>query len=203
MDPDLPDNGFLPALLKEGLDSQKSRALATAEQGKAVLLLGAYKTKDREKKFAFSDEIALESDSLFALKERNLQLVYSKLEDLGPYTIGVVRGAVHGSVFDEAGYLHKEEAESNYRNLSKLLAKRVDFIAGPKNIVLATLKKYFPRDADKIIYLEPALQQNSLYIAVSRKYPNYEKLVKDINTALDTLKKNGTYAKLRKVFLLE
>lgn len=207
MGPDLPDQGFLPALVKGCFAEYGrqvrvefypwARALAAVKEGKADILLGAYKTEEREAWFEFSAPVAEVSDSLFALK-RSGPAAFRDLRELSPYVVGVVRGAAHGTVFDGAGYLKKEAADSNVRNIEKLIAGRVRLIAGPSEVIRSILAERFPSQADEIAELRPPLQSNPVHFAFSKRRADAAELAKSADAAIEKMKESGAYAALAK-----
>ncbi len=202
--PQLPESGFLVALTARALSESGytldfslypwARALAMAKNGSADLLVGAYRTEERLSWFLFTDAVAEVPDSLFALRDRGIS--YRTLEDLKPYTIGVVRGAAHGTAFDGASFLRKEPSDSTLRNVQKLVGGRVDLIAGPRENILEALESHFPEHRDAVVALDPPLQVNSLHIAVPRALQDAPAIIEALNRGLARLRSDGTYARL-------
>lgn len=207
MGPSLPEGGFIPALLARCLaDTGRSvraefypwaRALAAVREGKADILMGAYRSAERDAWFVFSAPIAEVSDSLFALKRSGLG-TYGSLRDLSPRVVGVVRGAAHGAEFDGATYLIKEEAESAATNIDKLLAGRVQLIAGPREVIRAILRERYPASADQVVELRPVLQTNPVHFAFSRRRADAAELAGAVDAAVKRLRATGAYAELAK-----
>lgn len=206
MSPELPGQGFLPVLaggILAGGGYRLSmgfypwaRALATAKTGQAGLLFGAYRTDEREAFFLFSDPFCFGVDALFTLKGRSVD--FDLLSDLEPYTIGVVRGAAHGQAFDQATKLRKEEAASTSLNVEKLLAGRVDLIAGPREVVWGVIRDNFPDKASIIVQVPRPLSRNPVHIAVPRSRPDAPALVALLNRGLRDALADGSYYALAK-----
>jgi ABC-type amino acid transport substrate-binding protein len=203
--PALPNQGFFPALVKRLFEKTGqpvrvefypwARALAMAKEGKAAILIGAYKTEERLAWFEFSAPIAEVTDSLFALKRLGIA-DYRSLRELAPYAVGVVRGAAHGREFDQADFLKKEEADSAASSVEKLIAGRVALIAGPREVIRSTVAERFPEHAGQIVELRPSLQVNPVHLAFSRRRPDAAALRASADAALDAMRNDGEYAAL-------
>lgn len=204
MGPELDSQGFLPELLKEALARSGknvestfipwARAVKDVQEGNADVLLGAYYTTEREAFLAFSTPIAEVQDVLLSMKGRNI--TYQTLADLKPYSIGVVRGAAHGDVFDAADFLRKEEVTHREQNIDKLINGRVDLIAGPKDVMLYLIKKDYPLHADQIEVIYPPLNDNKLYLGFSKLAPQQQDSLSAFEHGLSLLKQDGTFQQL-------
>ncbi|MDY0362875.1 MAG: transporter substrate-binding domain-containing protein [Desulforegulaceae bacterium] len=123
---------------------------------------------------------------LFKLKSKNIS--YSKLEDLKLYNIGVVRGYVNTQEFDNASYLKKDEAKDDLTNLKKLGAGRIDLMIADKFVGLYLIKQKLPHYIEKIVPMEPVLEQKDLFLCISKKTKNPEIKLKAFNEGLDKMK---------------
>lgn len=130
------------------------------------------------------------------LKGRNIK--YSKLEDLKPYTIGVGRGYSYPEKFISATYLKMEETTAAEHNIRKLLRNRIDLMVGSRKVILYLLQNNFPDSVNSLEILEPPLGALLLYVAFSKKSPDYQKKVEDFNRGLKMIKDDGTYEKILK-----
>jgi polar amino acid transport system substrate-binding protein len=198
------EGGYLIAITKAALKSVGyttevefmpwKRALEMVMNGQNEALLAAYYTEERAVKMAYTESIGQTEIVFFKKKERDIQ--YSKLEDMKPYRIGIIRGASISNEFDSAAYLHKEEVRSPDLNIRKLLAGRVDLIVEQKAVILNFLRNQFPEHMNSVVPLELPLKVSQYYNAFSRDYPNYEKRVKDFNTGLKKIQSDRTYQKI-------
>jgi polar amino acid transport system substrate-binding protein len=207
MEPGLPGQGFLADLARRCLGTPErrvrvefypwARAFEAVKEGKADILMGAYRSAERDAWFQFTNPVAVSTDSLFALR-RTGAAQFRSLRDLSPYLIGVVRGAVHGEEFDGAAYLKKEASDSNIRNIEKLIAGRVHLIAGPSDVVRHYIANRFPEHADSIVELTPALNKSSMHFAVSRRRGDAADLCRTMDAAIARMKADGSLAALAK-----
>ena len=206
MSPELMNQGFLPELVVEALKRKGykasvnfmpwARAVRNVEIGRADTLCGAYYTEERAKFLAYSVPITEVQDVLFCKKDK--KITYNQLTDLKPYAIGVVRGASYGEAFNKAAFLKKQEVAKYELNIKKLIKGRIDLFAGPGDIIKYTIRKQFPKLADKIVSLTPPLSRNKLYIGFSKKVDGYSERLKAFNDGLEMMKKDGTFEALAK-----
>ena len=80
-----------------------ARAVKMSEEGKADGLFPAYRNKEREEKYVFTEPYTSGLVGFFKLK--GSKITYSTLKDLTPYRIGSVRGYANTPEFDAADYL--------------------------------------------------------------------------------------------------
>jgi len=172
------------------------RALKMVMDGAGEALMAAYHTEERAEKMAYTESIGQTEIVFFKKKESDIDIRYSKLEDLKSYRIGMIRGAAVSKEFDSADYLHKEEESSPVLNIRKLLKGRINLIVEQRKVILSCLRNQFPDNADSLVALEPPLKISEYYNAFSKNYPDYEQKVKDFNTGLQMIRIDGTYQKI-------
>jgi len=168
-----------------------ARAVFVTMNGQAEALLGAYYSDERAQKMLYSDVLARSDMLLFAMKDSGI--VFSKLDDLKPYTVGTIIGASYPPEFDAAQFIRKEPATSHVTNIRKLLAGRIDLFVEKKSVVLSTLGTQFPGEANKIEALPVPLRENRYYNAFSKAYSDHEQIAADFNRGLKMIINDGTY----------
>ncbi len=168
-----------------------ARAKVEVEQGDRDVLLGAYYNEERAETYLASDAIYTAEVGLVALESLGVES-FDSLRELSDYTIGFGRGFTVNEEFDNADYLDKEAAEDLELNVNKLYAGRVDMIAGSfENIRYIAQQQ--GRDVSKLVFLEPALQQSTLHIMVSRAIDDGEQILADFHKGLREIREDGTY----------
>lgn len=204
----LPDYGFTSEIVstafkEAGYDPEIkfmpwARAMQMTEKGNYDAAFPAYYSKERAQKYALTDAFA--HGPVVLASKSGADISFSEIEDLKPYSIGIVKGYVNGEEFDAADYLNKDETRNNEQNLKKLLAGRVDLIAIDK-VVAVNLLKNNPNisgDLQDVTFLDPPLDNLSLHVLISRNIDNYEQVLKDFNAALDKLSDDGTIDEILK-----
>jgi polar amino acid transport system substrate-binding protein len=171
------------------------RALHLVRRRRSDLVMGAYYTKKRATIYYFSAPFYRVTVGLVALKEKEITK-YSSLRDLTFYRIGIANGWANSKEFDTANYLRKDKATSQLLNIRKLFNNRVDMIAisfGVFKYEISQMKRY---NISKVVFLSPALAQNTLHLMMSKKIEDHQQIIKDFNQGLKIIKRNGTYKRI-------
>lgn len=195
----LPDNGYVAVLVHEAFDFSDrqveltflpwARVVAIAKTGEFDGYLPEYHSKELEKDFIFSDPFPGGPLGFFRRKGSNIH--YSALRDLSPFVIGVVRGYVNTVEFDTASYLKKEEVSNDLLNFKKLLNKRVDLVVADKYVGHHIMNKYLQERQHEIEFISPPLEEKLLYLCISRKKKDAEKIVATFNDGLRNMQETG------------
>lgn len=157
------------------------------------LMLVSYK-EERIQSLHYTDSILKEEGVLFSQKGRNI--TYTKLEDLSPYIIGVMRGSMLAELLLSKN-LKVEEVTTHEQNIQKLIGReRIDLIASQKLSLLGIINAQFPEWKDKIEIVMPPVHVGYLHNVISRNNPNHETIVKDFNIGLQKIKSDGTFTKI-------
>lgn len=194
--------GYLEVVTMEALKRQGyqikieympwARALRLSmDFGAYDILLGAYLTRERQAKMAYSDPIGQAEHSLFALRLKKIR--YTSVSDLAPLSIGKIRDAAVSDAFDKANLPGIEEVTSIEQNIKKLQAGRIDAFVDKKRTTLHILQTQFADFADQVEAIEPPLQVDYFYNAFPKSRPDHQKLLADFNRGLRAIKKDGTY----------
>lgn len=201
---ELPRNGFFTELVREAFERGGhtvnvefmpwARAMLEVEQGDREVLLGAYYSDERAQTYHASDSIYTAEVGLVAHRRVGIES-FASLRDLTGYTIGYGRGFTVTEEFDNADYLDKEPAKDLAQNVKKLYAGRIDMIAGSfANIRYAAQQQEV--NMDELVFLQPALVENSLHIMISRAAPDGEQLLADFHRGLREIREDGTYERI-------
>ena len=167
-----------------------ARALAMVEAGHADILIGPYKTADRERSLAFSSQPFFRDSVVFYARATDGHLGwsgdYSKIKGLK--VVGI-HGWEYGARFDK-GIL--TSSVYSVKDGIRMLAK------GSADLLAANV-----RDTDKVLRemnmasmiqpLNPVIDAQSAYLAFP-KQKSHEALKKSWSLALDTMSGNGELA---------
>jgi polar amino acid transport system substrate-binding protein len=114
--------------------------------------------------------------------------------------IGVVRGYQNTPEFDahmDSGFFNTSQAVDDLMNVEKLLGNRVNLIIGDPAVILFSIRasSLSPDEKSgmlgKIEVVRPMIKYNYLYFAISRKIPSWEKILADLNSALEEFETSG------------
>lgn len=172
-----------------------ARAMYESRTGQHDALYLAFRNKEREAWYVFSEPIAQMKTGLFKLKERPIG--YATLQDLRPYLIGLTRGAAVSSEFDQAEYLRKEASDNDVQGLKKLLRGRIDLFAGNQTVLQFLIDTEIdPLSRERLEFIQPPLAIQGLHMAVSRQTADYQRKLDDFNRGLRRVMSDGTYQKI-------
>ncbi len=165
-----------------------ARCLKQAEKGEIDIVLGAYKTPDRQKWGLYSVPIVYDYTRIFAIENN---LVIDSLEDLKPYKGGVRLGDSYGKQVDD--FIRQQAAKkntilylNNEENIIRMIANnRLHYFPGVEGNAYSMITKLKQKGViDKsinIVASGPNFSTNSLHFVVSKKHPDAKKLISKIN----------------------
>ncbi|WP_047394001.1 basic amino acid ABC transporter substrate-binding protein [Cetobacterium sp. ZOR0034] len=170
-------DGLIPALQTGKLDA---------------IIAGMTVTAERKKNINFSNPYYTSKQLLIVNKNSTL----STLESLKGHKVGVVLGCTGDVIATEMGnsitlYRYNTTSES----IMALNANKIDAV-----ILDSEPAKNFVKNNSNLKYIDNELAKEDYAIAVGKQNLT---LVKNINTALETLKSNGTFKKLNKKYFIE
>ncbi|MDF2179451.1 ABC transporter substrate-binding protein [Aliiglaciecola sp. CAU 1673] len=187
-----------------------ARSVYEVENGMADILYPEYLIEAEAPSDVFAktkrlDHLALSNSfpggSIALIKRRGEPDPYQgDLHNLKGSLIGVVRGYQNTPEFDalmDSGYFRVMETTNDQQLAKMLVGNRVDLIIGDPKVIFTELSQVDlpgPQAASaiaKLEVLEPALQYNPLYFALSRKRPQWQQVQADINQALNQFEKAG------------
>jgi len=106
------------------------RAQSTVEQGEADILVGPYRTPERDLRFAFMDRAFYQDQMVFYVRHDKSIGWDGSYGTLRGKRIATVRGWAYGSVFDQSrGAMKIEEVQSLERGLLMLAQDQIDLLA--------------------------------------------------------------------------
>lgn len=174
-----------------------SRALLSASKGLYIGIFPEYYQTSREKDFVYSAGYQGGRLYLFKHKSDTTELPHSPrvlgvgaFKGLKDKKIGIVRGYVNTSEFDEASFLNKVEASSDVLLLNMLYNRRVDLIVMDFNTAQHLMSENKPK-YDNIVPMKTPLGQKVHHIGFSKLHANHKQALLDFNKGLSIIKKNG------------
>ncbi|WP_199911815.1 substrate-binding periplasmic protein [Dongshaea marina] len=206
---ELDEDGVITALVREAYSrvGHKTsirfipwkRAMQEGEIGTSDVVMGAYYSEERAKRFIYSHPFYEIKVGLIALKSLGVTH-FRSLEDLKPYTIGVSRGWANSEAFDKATFLHKEEATNQILNVRKLFKKRVDMVVMAHGVFNYERNRMRQAIDQKFIFIKPLLGRKPLYLMAGKDLPRSEQFIDDFNRGLGMMIRDGSYEKILQRF---
>ena len=174
------------------------RTLEGTSAGIYDVIISAWKTKEREAHFQYTDPYFV--NTIQFVKRKDAPIKFRGYPDLKGLVIGVVNGYAYGDEFDKAQGIIKVPANHLIQNLLMLQRGRIDLTLGDKWVVRNELTEYFPTAIKEFEFLGKPVATRPLHAAVSRAHPDHDKIVKDFNKALKSMKADGSYEKILDVY---
>lgn len=171
-----------------------SRTLEGAEIGVYDVIVAAWFTEERDKKYAYSQPYLVNEVRFMKRKSSNIE--YNELRDLKGHTVGYIRNYAYGTEFARADYLVKIPENHVIQALTRLTAGQLDLVVGDERVLRHELKKYLSNNIDKVEFLEKPLSRRNLHIAVSRQRKDYPKIIEDFDREIKAMKGDGEYKKI-------
>jgi len=166
-----------------------------------MFINGTY-NKERAKKYLISKPVYYTYQAVFYSKKKFPEgIIKNGKWDINKYQICDVNGYNIDAYYTKLGLKKNKKidqgAKDFYSVLKKISAGRCDLVVASEANIYGAEKigKYkIPKDiASQRI---PNLKPTAFYIFISKDYPNAKELLKEINKAIDELKKDGTYKRI-------
>ena len=144
------------------------RALKMIERGEADVLIGPYKSAEREKFMNYTKYAFYRDPMVFYVKEDNFFKWDNEFSSLKGLHIGLTRGWSYGAKFDQyKENLRIETTNTVKANFQKLLADRIDLLVSHPRSASKLIDELKIKDKVKMIL--PPLIVNKGYYGFSRK----------------------------------
>jgi len=168
-----------------------TRNLQGVEIGVYDVVCTIWYTDERARKLAYSEPY-LPTEIVF-IKRRGGNWAFRSMASLDGLTIGTVYDYAYGQAFDKATNFRKIPQKHLLQNLLKLINGQIDMTLDDRRVLEHDVGEYLSKSADKLEFVSPPLEKRELHIAVSRQTPDHEKIVSDFNSALASMRRDGTY----------
>ena len=169
------------------------RCLLSLKGGEADALVSMLHSGEREEYTWYAEDyISLSKVVLFKKKGHKIRYT-GRLEELKPYSVGVIMGFTYGEAFDNAAFINKDNAVDSTILINKILHGRND--VGAENQIVATATSFRMGVYKDIQFLEPPLFTKKLYVGFS-KAKGHKQLSHEFSQALSAFKKTIAYKKI-------
>jgi len=171
-----------------------ARAQALVERGEADILVGPYKTLEREARFAFSDRAFYQDRMLFYVRAGTRTQWNGDYETLRSRRIAAVHGWAYGAKFDRLrGIMQMGNAQTLENGLMMLVHDRVEMLATNQRNTEDLLPQL--ELAGKVHAIQPPIDVKDGYFAFP-KSPQYDNLRAKFNAVFNSMVDSGELARL-------
>ena len=201
LDPDNPQQGVATELVKAAFASQGDelkldfvpwqRALEGVKEGEYDVLIGAWKTQEREGFLKYSEPYMF-NDVKF-IKKKGSDFEYSGMDSLTGKTIGTVRGYGYGDAFENATNFKREDAANLMPSILKVIGGRIDLTLEDEVVAKSLISKENPEALEQIEFVAKPMSSNGLYVASGLKNPKHDEIIASLNKGMAAIKADGTF----------
>lgn len=171
-----------------------TRAQRMVELGQADILVGPYRTAEREARFAFAAAPFYQDRIVFYVRGDKRTTWNGDYASLGNRRLAVVRGWIYGSRFEaRRADLHPVAVETVRNGLRMLDAGRIDLLASNQRNTVPLLQALGLRG--RIVELAPLIDVQRGYFAFPRG-PGHDPLRQRFDQAFAALVASGELARL-------
>lgn len=126
--------------------------------------------------------------------DKNIPMIFNAFKN---YRFGVVTGYVNIPVLDNNKQFHKVYAVSDIDNLKQLYNGKVDLAFIDQYTAEYLLQHELPSDySEQLVFMNPPLDHKKLYVAITKKNPQSQIIVRAFNHGIEVIKKNGTFSRI-------
>ena len=200
----LEKGGFITAIVNEaftqsGYDSTIEftawqTALSTVKSGNKDAIVGGYYSNERAQEYFYSIPIYTVLAGL--IKKPDFPLSnYSSFESIDQYSIAKLKGSVIGESFDNFAFSNLKEYQEVSDAIKALDSGEVQLYADSLAVAKEAAKAQ-GIDASQLQILIPPLEENDLYVLISKSIPNAEILRDAFNKGLMEIQISGRYKEI-------
>ncbi len=177
-----------------------------AEKGEADAAFSVFHTPEREKKLMFMEAVPVHYSDYVLFTKVGDKFSFTSYDDLTDKVIGKVEGISLGEDFKaarDAGKMSVKTYTDPTTALRGLITGEISAYAGNIDVTYYRLKAMGMTSS--IVYLpKKILTQKPSYLVMSRasSLENKEEILQQIERALDQMRKDGTYNKIARKYLL-
>ncbi|EWH10414.1 amino acid ABC transporter periplasmic protein [Catenovulum agarivorans DS-2] len=168
--------------------------LAELEAGQQDVVMNLSATDERNKIALFTKTPHIYETQDLIVRADSSVAYTGQLLQLAPYKLGVIYGWTYGDQFDTAKYLKKRFVNDSQEQLRGLFAGRYDIALNNQHFFRKLSDKLGLNSAFKV--LTPSIYKLPVSIAVSKKHPQAEALIKQIEQQVQVLIKTDAYKQI-------
>lgn len=160
------------------------------------------KTKERMKKYLFSEPIIESTSKFFYIKGRRIKddFKWKTLEDFKDYKIGGTLGYWYLEEFSKIG-LSADVAATDIDNIRKLYVGRTDVFIIDEITGWQLINKIYPKSINEFSVIEKEESIRSLYLMFNKKNKKSEYIIRKFNDGLKKIRESGEYKNIIKKYI--
>jgi polar amino acid transport system substrate-binding protein len=172
-----------------------ARALQGVGEGRYDVLVNAWFSDDRTHLGQFSAPYLINRIRLLQRKGENLAFS-GDLQTLHGQSVAVVRDYAYSPAFDADSNITKVPVHNFSMAVRMLAAGRVNLTLEDEYVARYYLQLESPKVRNAVEFMGQPLAENTLHILVSLKNPEHDKIVAGFDSAIASMKADGSYDRL-------
>jgi len=176
------------------------RSYRSVKEGMAVGTFPWYYSEQKEKDFIVTKEFLIRTKTVF-FHLKSLKFHWESYEDLKKYAVGGTIGYTGTALLKDKG-LQVQLVPREELNYKKMIKHRIDITASSIVVGVQLINKLFSKQERTLFTYHPkALFDSKMYMLISKKIPNAQKLADSFDKGLKKLKDSGEYDRIIAEFL--
>ena len=171
-----------------------SRALNGTRNGAYDLIICAWRSKEREREFYFSDPYV--ENRIVFLKPSGSTWNYTGLTSLRGKRIGVIRDYAYSDTFNKSDVFQRDASGEFVANVLKLVSGRIDLTLEDEFVARFEIARSLPEQRARVDYSPTPLSTNTCQSAMSRENPEAGFILVAMNRALAHMYSEGVIEKI-------
>ncbi|EHM09286.1 periplasmic component of amino acid ABC-type transporter/signal transduction system [Thermanaerovibrio velox DSM 12556] len=196
--------GMAAEIVREALRTQGYRvsfkvmpwdaAQRAVYEGKADMLIDAWFTKERQKKYLVSSPYAVSRIVFFKRKDSSFQ--YRGRESLTGLKVGLVKGYSYDEEFLSWDNYRRDYDVSFVPLALKVASRKLDLALNDRLVGMLEISEREPWLLEVLDTAETPLREATLHVMVSRNVKDGEKILKAFEKGLLEMKRSGQYRRI-------
>lgn len=134
--------------------------------------------------------------SIHFLKMKGTDFTFESLAGLKNVMIGTVQDYAYDEAFNQSSAIIRIPEHHLIQNLLKLNRGRIDLALDDELVLHYEINRYLPNSRHNFEFLPKPLAVRGIHIGVSRENPEHAKIVAAFDAAIQTMKKDGSFASI-------
>ena len=172
-----------------------SRALKLTELGNYFGTVCAWPSPEREKTYILSEPLFI--NRMVFVKRNDDTWSYNGIPSLKDKTVATLKNYAYTKEFLDAKNYKKQQSKALKNSLLQVAHNRADLTLEDELVLRHTLNTEVPELKDKIsIITDKPLSEAPCQVAISRKWPDSQKIANAFNQAVKEMHKDGSIKKI-------
>lgn len=171
-----------------------ARVVHGAQSGEYDIVTSLFLDAEMQKHLYYSEPFYTTEVKFVQKKGGNI--AYSDLQSIRPFSIAVGTGFLYAPEFDDADFLKKVDVTTTLQGIQMVAAGHVDLTLDSTDVIEHSILRGDRGLRERVEFLEPALIQQNIHMAVTLSRSDHAEIVANFNKALADMKSDGSFDRL-------